>query len=137
MQETSLALWQKFGDFDPQRDFFRWACGVAFVAVLRFRRRTANDKLWFNDEILELISSELLERKDSRELRREALRECIKKLDPRERQFIDARYSAGSSVETVARDVGRPANAVYRMLARIRDRLFDCITRTVSQAMRE
>jgi len=79
IQETSLALWQKFGDFDPQRDFFRWACGVAFVEVLRFRRRTAKDKLWFNDELLELISSELLERKDNRELRREALRECIKK----------------------------------------------------------
>jgi RNA polymerase sigma-70 factor (ECF subfamily) len=137
MQETSLALWQKFQEFDPQRDFFRWACGVAFITVLRFRRRTAKDKLWFNEEVLQLISTEFLERKDSRELRREALRECLKKLDSRERQYINARYSMGSSVEAVAQELGRPANAVYRMLARIRDKLFECITRTVSQAMRE
>ena len=137
MQETSLALWQKFPEFDPERDFFRWACGVAFVAVLRFRRRTAKDKLWFNEELLQLISTDLLERKDTQELRRQALRECMKKLDSRQRQFIDARYSAGSSVERVAQEIGRPANAVYRILARIRDKLFECINRSVSQAMRE
>jgi RNA polymerase sigma-70 factor (ECF subfamily) len=137
MQETSLVLWQKFQEFDPQRDFLRWACGVAFIAVLRFRRRTAKDKHWFNEEVLQLISTEFLERKDSRELRREALRECMKKLDSRERQYINARYSMGSSVDAVAQELGRPASAVYRMLARIRDKLFECITRTVAQAMRE
>lgn len=137
MQETSLALWQKFEEFDSQRDFFRWACGIAFVAVLRYRRRTAKDKLWFNEEILQLISTELLDYDDAKDLRRQALRECIKKLDPREQHYIDARYRAGSSVEAVARELGRPANAVYRMLSRIRDRLFDCITRHVSKATRE
>jgi RNA polymerase sigma-70 factor, ECF subfamily len=137
MQETSMTLWQKFQEFDPQRDFFRWACGIAFVAVLRYRRRTAKDKLWFNEEILQLISTELLESEDARDLRRQALRECMKKLDSRERRYIEARYRADSSVEAVAREFGRPANAVYRMLARIRDKLFDCITRTVSKATRE
>ena len=39
MQETSLALWEKFDEFDPQRDFHRWACGVAYISVLRHRRR--------------------------------------------------------------------------------------------------
>jgi len=137
MQETGLTLWQKFEEFDPQRDFFRWACGIAFVAVLRYRRRTAKDKLWFNEEILQLISSDLLESDDARDLRRQALRECMKKLDSRERHCIDARYAAGSSVEAVARDLGRPANAVYRMLSRVRDKLFDCINRSISQATRE
>ena len=137
MQETGLTLWQKFEEFDPQRDFFRWACGIAFVAVLRYRRRTARDKLWFNEEVLQLISSDLLESNEARDVRRQALRECMKKLDSRERQCIDARYTAGSSVEAVARDLGRPANAVYRMLSRVRDKLFDCITRSISQATRE
>ena len=136
MQETSLALWKKFPEFDPTRDFFPWACGVAFVEVLRFRRRAAKDKLWFNEELLQLISTDLLDRKDTQELRRQALRECIKKLDTHQRRYIDARYRAGSSVERVARELGRPANAVYRMLARIRDKLFDCITRTMAQALR-
>jgi RNA polymerase sigma-70 factor (ECF subfamily) len=137
MQETSLALWQKFSEFDPERDFFRWACGVAFVAVLRYRRRTTKDKLWFNEELLQLISTDLLERRSLQELRRQALRECMNKLDSRERQFIDARYGAGSTVESVAGEIGRPANAMYRILARIRDKLFECINRNVSQAMRE
>jgi RNA polymerase sigma-70 factor, ECF subfamily len=137
MQETSLALWQKFPEFDPHRDFFRWACGVAYVAVLRFRRSTAKDKLWFNEELLELMSNDLLEREDTREFRRQALHQCIKKLDSSERRLIDARYSAGASVESVAQEFGRPPNAVYRALARIRDKLFDCITRTVARETRE
>ncbi len=35
MQETSLVLWRQFDQFDPQRDFVRWACGVALNQVRR------------------------------------------------------------------------------------------------------
>lgn len=76
MQEPGLTPWQKFEEFDPQRDFFRWACGIAFVAVLRYRRRTARDKLWFNEVVLQMISSELLEYNNAQDLRRTDLMEA-------------------------------------------------------------
>ena len=32
-QQTTLILWNKFGDFDPARSFLSWACGVARLEV--------------------------------------------------------------------------------------------------------
>ena len=28
-QQTSLILWQKWDQFDPEQDFLSWACGIA------------------------------------------------------------------------------------------------------------
>ena len=57
MQETSVSLWRKWPEFDPERDFFRWACGIAFIEVLRFRRKTASQRLWFSEELIETLVS--------------------------------------------------------------------------------
>ena len=35
-QRTSLVLWQKFDQFDSDRDFLPWACGVAHYEVRNF-----------------------------------------------------------------------------------------------------
>ena len=79
MQETSLALWKKWNDFDVSRDFFRWACGIAHIEVLRHRRKTATDRLWLCEELIELLSVEMLERTELFDMRRDALESCVKK----------------------------------------------------------
>ena len=33
-QQTSLILWKKWHEYDPQRNFLNWACGVARLAAL-------------------------------------------------------------------------------------------------------
>jgi len=38
-QQTSLALWKKWQEFDPKRDFVRWACGMAHLEVCSFMRK--------------------------------------------------------------------------------------------------
>uniref|UniRef100_UPI003784FDE3 sigma factor n=1 Tax=Prosthecobacter sp. TaxID=1965333 RepID=UPI003784FDE3 len=40
LQETIIVLWQKFGEFDPTREFRAWASGIAqhkALALLRDR----------------------------------------------------------------------------------------------------
>src|SRR5438045_1021662 len=39
MQEVSIALWKKRHTFEPGTDFLRWACAVAFIEILRYRRK--------------------------------------------------------------------------------------------------
>src|SRR3954471_3241602 len=41
-QQTSLALWKKWQQFDPGRDFVRWACGMAHYEALTFLRKHAD-----------------------------------------------------------------------------------------------
>ncbi len=38
LQETSLVLWRKWEQFDTDREFLPWACGIARLQVLRFVR---------------------------------------------------------------------------------------------------
>jgi RNA polymerase sigma-70 factor (ECF subfamily) len=133
MQETSVALWRKWSEFDPQRDFFRWACGIAFIEVLRHRRRTASERLWFSEELMETLAVEFLSEPALYELRSAALHSCLEKLAARDRKIIEARYRDGATIQAVAQELRRPVSTLYKMVARIRDRLHMCIEGTIAR----
>src|SRR3954471_10128650 len=40
-QQTSMALWKKWPQYDASRDFVRWACGMAHLEVCNFLRKHA------------------------------------------------------------------------------------------------
>src|SRR5262249_7089766 len=48
-QQTALILWKKFGEFDRQRSFFSWACGIARLEVANFLRSRGRQRLYFSD----------------------------------------------------------------------------------------
>ncbi len=127
MQEASLALWNKWETYDPQRSFVSWACGVARFEVLRHRRRLATSKMWFTDELIELLASEYEQDANVYKTRLEALPNCVERLDKRQREYIRLRYRAGGSIRSVIDATGRPQSTVYRMLGGIRSLLRDCI----------
>ena len=133
MQETSVSLWRKWSEFDPQRDFFRWACGIAFIEVLRFRRKTASQRLWFSEELMETLAVEFVDDAERGDMRAAALQACLEKLSERERKIIEARYRAGASAEKLAKELNRPVSTLYKMVARIRDRLYACIEGTITR----
>jgi RNA polymerase sigma-70 factor, ECF subfamily len=133
MQETSVSLWRKWPEFDQQRDFFRWACGIAFIEVLRFRRKNASQRLWFSDELIETLAVEFVDSSDLYDLRTAALQSCLEKLGERDRKIIEARYRGGASAEQVAEEMSRPVSSLYKMVARIRDRLYSCIEGTLAR----
>jgi RNA polymerase sigma-70 factor, ECF subfamily len=133
MQETSVSLWRKWPEFDPERDFFRWACGVAFIEVLRYRRKSASQRLWFSEELMETLAVEFVDDCEMHELRTAALQSCLEKLDERDRKIIEARYRDGANVQAVAEELSRPVSTLYKMVARIRDRLYLCIEGTIAR----
>jgi RNA polymerase sigma-70 factor, ECF subfamily len=133
MQETSVSLWRKWPEFDPQRDFFRWACGIAFIEVLRFRRKTATQRLWFSEELIETLAVEFVDDSELYEMRATALQTCMEKLSERDRKIIEARYRGGASAQEVAEQLRRPVSTLYKMVARIRDRLYACIEGTIAR----
>jgi RNA polymerase sigma-70 factor (ECF subfamily) len=133
MQETCLVLWRKWGEFDPNRDFIRWACGIAFHEVLKLRRRAATSRCYFNEELLEQLSVEAIPKSDELESRQVALFRCLSKLGASDRELIERRYRAKTTARQVANDLDRPASTIYKSLARIRNALFDCVERTLAQ----
>ena len=134
LKETSITLWEKFDQFDPETDFIPWAFRVALWKVKNFQRKQGRSKITFSDELLELIANryETLEPRLGR--RREVLQDCLEKLNHADREFILSRYEPGANAQTAAEHSGRNIQAAYKALARIRKRLHACVTENFQPA---
>ncbi len=133
-QESSVILWEKFDQFEPDTDFAAWACRVAFLKVCNHRKRFARSKLLLSDDLLQTVAQRAVELAPQLDYRRKALDECLKRLEQRDRQLILARYEPGASVQRAASASGRTLQAAYKALYRIRRALFDCVTLRIAEA---
>lgn len=135
-QETSLVLWEKFEEYVPGSDFCTWACCVAKNKVMNFRSRQAAASRIFSDACVESIAVERRSHADWDE-RREALAGCLKKLRPRDRDLIERCYQPDTNIKKAAEALGRPPNAIYKGLKRIRMVLYACVKRTLVREGRQ
>ena len=136
-QQTTLVLWKKFDEFDRDRSFFSWACGVARLEVANFLRTRGRHRLYFSDE-LNLLLVEAQAEMDNAEVedRREALARCVEKLRERDRQLLAECYGDTAGVNAAAERYARSSQSVHNSLRRIRRALYDCIARTMGRSPR-
>lgn len=136
-QQTAMVLWRKFGEYDGQGRFLRWACGVARFEAANFLRSRRRRRLYFSDELnLLLIEAQEEVPCEEVELRRSALSRCVDGLRKRDQQLLMECYSDASRVPEVAERRGRSPRSVYNSLRRIRRALYECIDRTFSRDSR-
>ena len=130
MQESSVVLWRKFSDFDQasaDSGFLGWAFMIARYEVLKYRRRRATDRLQFSEDVFELLASEA-ERTCATQIERQlALHECVKELESKQLAIVKAVYEDGAPIKDVAEQIGRSPTGLYKALARIRERLANCV----------
>jgi RNA polymerase sigma-70 factor (ECF subfamily) len=134
MQETSLVLWRKFGQYDPATPFLRWACVVARFEALKMRRRHARDRHVFDEDLLAVLADEAEEESDSLELRRRALDCCLQKLQDRQRKLVCAAYAEGVTLKEVAARTGCSPTSLYKAVNRVRAQLLECMQRSLREA---
>lgn len=133
-QKTSIVLWKKLRDFDAQGSFFHWACGVAFNEVRNFLTVQRRSRLHFDVELVELMAREAAEEESLSESRLGALRYCLKELSERQQLILQQCYAGTESISEVANQLGRERTALYKQLARLREKLLACIRLRVSQS---
>ena len=132
-QQTSLVLWKKWQQFDPGRDFVRWACGMAHHEVRNFLRKHAGrGRVYLSEDVLAEVAHARLEIHDVLESRRRALRHCLDQLPPGNRELLERCYAGKDSIKAIAEDLGHRPNALYMILKRLRRALFDCINRVLA-----
>jgi RNA polymerase sigma-70 factor (ECF subfamily) len=133
-QEASLVLWDKFDADHPPNDFLAWGCRIAYFKVLDFCKKRQRSRVVFSQAMLERLAETAVEHAAALQLeeRREALTGCIAKLRPPDRELLARRFAEGATIHSVAAAVGRSVDAVYKALARIRQALFECVTRTLA-----
>ena len=128
LQETSLVVCEKFGQFKVGTDFAAWACQIAYWEVRRARQKFARAKVVFDQEIVDALARTASAMIAEVSERHEALAACLKKLHPRDRELVLMRYEPGCGVEQAARCSGRSLEAAYKALGRIRKTLLDCVS---------
>ncbi len=128
-QQTSITLWTKFSDFDQSRDFYPWACGVAYHAVLNFRRSARRSRVYFNDELVSMLADERKRSCQRSRLRQDMLDECLTQLPLKDRNLINQVYMDRSSATKLAQQRGKAVQTIYNRLNIIRAKLLDCVKR--------
>ena len=127
LQETNLAATEQLEEAVGIGDFTAWLFGVARHQVQDYRRRKARERVWFNDELIDLLADELPEATSELNARQQALRGCLADLPGDQRELILRRYGPGASVQRMAAELKRTVGVVSQTLYRIRLALLQCI----------
>ena len=56
LQETSVALYRKFADYDPAKPFLAWAYGFAYLEVLKQRERCVRGGRHLREDLVALLA---------------------------------------------------------------------------------
>ncbi|MCW0221375.1 MAG: sigma-70 family RNA polymerase sigma factor [Prosthecobacter sp.] len=134
MQETSLALYRKFEQYDEDKPFLPWAYRFAYLEVLKQRSRSQRQPLSFSEDVLELLADERQNLEPHLENRLRALDGCLQKLPAEERQLVTYRYDQRRPVEEIMEHLGQSRRTLFRNLERVRRLLHDCVTQHLEVA---
>jgi RNA polymerase sigma-70 factor, ECF subfamily len=127
VQQTAVALWEKFDVYDPSQPFTPWACRFALNKAKQWiERRQKWQTLLANG-----LAEELAQRRDQLrpelEGRLRHLEGCVDKLPDEQRTLLEGYYYRRDGIEKLAQSSDRTVAATYKMLQRIRHALQTCI----------
>lgn len=132
LQQTAAILWEKFVDFDREREFLPWAIRFAYFEILNFRKNLARSRFVYSDEVLTALAQTRDEISAELQQRRLALLHCLGKLTVDDKSLLERRYSDSSTIKALADETGRTVKALYRRLDRIRESILTCVNQRLA-----
>lgn len=132
VQNTSVALLRRFGDFDESRPFLPWALGVARFEILGHRRDAARNRLIADTDLLEQYTQAWAAVAPQLDDEATALRHCMSQLPERTRSVMKLRYADSETSASIARQLSLTAANVRAILKRTRDGLKRCVEKRLS-----
>jgi len=133
IQETVTVMWAKFDEFEAGTDFGAWAIAIARYRILNYRQGVQTNRRRFSQSAFETIDQIAESCKEKEDFRRDALHQCISKLDSKDRNVLYLRYELGATLQSVAARLGQNTNTLYTNLSRIHIALLRCIQRKTFQ----
>ena len=136
LQETSLVMWRKWDRFDHDRAFLPWACGIARLQVFKFVRENRAKRQFLDEAVMgELadVAEKRIHHLARVETRVATLKACIKELEDEDRKIVEARYLKSLSAKQIADQGAKPTVTVYKILARARVKLMNCVKRKIAR----
>lgn len=134
LQETSVALYRKFAEYDATKPFLAWAFRFAYLEVLKQRERNQRARRLLKLDLLEQLAKEREELEPVLAARLQALDHCLEQLAPADRQLIQQRYSQKLRADEMMERGQTSRRTLFRKLDRIRRLLHECINRQLALA---
>ena len=137
LQEVNITLWQKRQSYELGTNFKAWAFQTIRYHLLNHRRRLiSHGWLIFDDDLIERLSPELEVEPEGLEERHLALRSCLLRLRPKDRDLLHHRYATTASLQQYATATSRSAGTLKAILFNLRAALRLCIERQLLAASR-
>jgi len=128
LQEANLVLWRKFDQYEPDTNFFAWACQIIRYEVLKHREKRARAARLLDPDVFDRLAEVAIKQVEHLdEFHRRALVDCMDRLNASDRDLMRKRYSEALEVQAIAAAMNRSPNGVSKSLGRIRRLLLDCI----------
>lgn len=127
MQETAVALWLAIEKYDPQKPFVPWACRFALNEARMHLRSESRRRRLIDEDVAALLDERRLEIAAPLDVRREHLRDCLRRLQEDQRRLVRSYYFEDEPIDSLASSFGRGAEAIYKALQRTRQALHRCI----------
>jgi RNA polymerase sigma-70 factor (ECF subfamily) len=127
VQQTALALWEKFQAYDPSQPFTPWACGFALNKTRQWLERRQRWLALLEGGLAEELAQRREELRPEMDARLRHLEGCLGKLPAEQFTLIEGYYYRRNDMEMLAANLGRTVAATYKMLQRVRLALQACI----------
>lgn len=127
LQETALACFRYFDRYDPERPFVAWALTVAKNKVRdAWRRQQRQPAVLMDDQVLDHLVTLSARQQPVYDERRQAMEQCLRGLEGRGRQILEAFYHHGQSAMRIAEQMGLKPEHVRVLLGRARQAVRRC-----------
>ena len=127
VQQTAIALWEKFDAYDPAQPFTPWACRFALNKTRQWIERRQRWQALLAGGLAEELAQRREELRPELEVRLKHLEGCIGRLPEEQRSIVEGYYYQRTGIEKVAENSGRTVEATYKALQRIRNALQMCV----------
>ena len=128
LQEASVTMWQKRGQLESADGFVPWARVILRFKCLRQVEKLRSQRPLLSDEML----ARLAERGENRSTedataRGKAMQLCLNQFPAEHSELLLAPHRADFSLVELAERRKKSPNALYKLLARLREQLTECI----------
>jgi RNA polymerase sigma-70 factor (ECF subfamily) len=134
LQETAVALFRKFDEFDVSKPFLPWAYRFAELEVMKQRERNRRHTRLLDPEIIRQLAREREQQESALHERLAALELCLDGLPRADRDLIRKRYQSQAPIDELVEQFGSSRRTVFRNLDRIRRALHECIATRLAAA---
>ncbi|WP_437221748.1 sigma-70 family RNA polymerase sigma factor [Planctomicrobium sp. SH661] len=131
-QQTCLTLWERWDQYDAEGEFVSWACSIAIGHLRNHIRKKQNHQVLFQNQVLEQLATVHSEQQVFLESVHDTLRACLNKLPADAQRILVHYYDGQTGPKVVAEREGKSLNVVYKLVRKIRGRLYDCMTRNMA-----